>query len=112
MNAVRIVRARASGSRWSQQNRNIAVTRPIRSTTAATAHERHHLLDLAELGLAHPVRVDRQQEDADELRDEAAEAVDERVPGELAQPPARAGHARVTHLSRGPVRGLSPVTAP
>ena len=37
VNAVRIVRARASGSRWSQQNRNIAVTSPIRRTTAATA---------------------------------------------------------------------------
>jgi hypothetical protein len=35
--AVRIVWARASGSRWSQQKRNIAVTRPMRRTTAATA---------------------------------------------------------------------------
>ena len=37
VNAVRIVRLRASGSRWSQQNRNIAVVRPNWHTIDASA---------------------------------------------------------------------------
>ena len=67
---------------------------PSRSTIASTAVQRDDGLDLAEPDPAEVVRVEREQEDRDDPRDQPADAVDRRV--------RRRG--AVSSLVRGPLQ--------